>query len=309
MATDAYNGKTEAQHRLLSAVQPCPPDAVQPCSPDAVLPYSSAAVLPCSPDTIRPCSSAAVQSCPTDADRKPSIYSLIDKAIHDYDMLQSGDRILVAASGGKDSTLMAEYLSRRMREPRSSFTLHAVTVQSDFAPPFPSQIASLFDAWQLPLQQVNADILRQVKAGHKMNCWWCSTRRRGELLRIALEGGWNKIALGHHMDDILETLLMNTLERGGFSTMLPNFAYSRYPVRVIRPLCLVTEERIKEYAASKGWAQYTCTCSYQSNSTRRKARSLLEALTEGSTHTKQMLFKAAMRSSLQDGVHKDGGIE
>lgn len=224
-----------------------------------------------------------------------SIYSLIDKAVHDWGMLETGDRVLLAASGGKDSTLLAEYLSARVCQARPAFTLHAVTVQSDFAPPFPIEIATLFDEWGLPLQQINTDILHQVKPGQQMNCWWCSTRRRGELLRIALEGGYNKIALGHHLDDILATLIMNTLEKGDFSTMMPNFAYNKYPVRVIRPLALVTEERIKEYAEGQNWTQHTCTCGYQANTTRREARQALEDLTGGNVQKKMMLFRAAMK--------------
>lgn len=240
----------------------------------------------------------------------PSIFSLIDRAVHDYNMIEAGDRILLGASGGKDSTLLAEYLALRRCEPRSSpvcgepFTLHAVTIQSDFAPPFPSKIAALFDKWGIPLECVNVEILHQVKEGQKMNCWWCSTRRRGELLRIALERGYNKIALGHHLDDILETLLMNMLEKGELATMTPSFAYSKYPVTVIRPLSLVTEDRIKDYAKEKGFVQHTCTCAYQgqaklqggappaNRSKRIEARQKLETLTGHDERKKAMLFRS-----------------
>lgn len=222
----------------------------------------------------------------------PRISSLIDKAVHDYAMLSDGDRVLIGVSGGKDSTLLAEYLAMRTKRAGASFTITAVNIQSDFAPPFPQEIAALLDGWGVPFKTIRVDIQAQVKAGKKMNCWWCSTRRRGELLAAALQGGYNKIALGHHMDDILETLLMNALEKGELDTMLPNFAYSKYPIRVIRPLCYVSERRIKEYAASRGWTEYTCTCNYQSNSARKTARHALEALTGGDDKKKAMLFKA-----------------
>lgn len=228
----------------------------------------------------------------------PSVYSLIDKAIRDYDMLKPCDRVLVAVSGGKDSTLLAQYMASRAHQARPAFELRAVTVQSGVAPPLSSGIAALFEQWGLPLQRISVDILGQVKTGHKMNCWWCSTRRRGELLRIALEDGFNKIALGHHLDDILSTLLMNTIEKGNFNTMMPNFKYDKYPVRVIRPLALVTEDRIIEYAAEREWTQCTCTCNYQANTTRSEARNALERLTGGNTQKKMMLFRAAMNSAV-----------
>lgn len=220
------------------------------------------------------------------------LYSLIDKAVYDYSMIEQGDRILIGASGGKDSTLLIEYLALRAKQPRSNYTIKAVNIQSDFAPPFPDEIKKMFYEWNVPFETVKADILGEVKAGHKMNCWWCSSRRRGELLNIALKEGFNKIALGHHLDDILATALMNALEKGELSTMPPNFAYDKYPVHVIRPLCYVCEKRIKEDTAIKGRTVYTCTCGYQNNSARKTARSALDALTQGDEQKKMKLFQA-----------------
>lgn len=248
--------------------------------------------------------------------KAPALFSLIDKAVHDYSMLQAGDRILVGASGGKDSTALIEYLSCRAKQPRSSFAFEAVNIQWGAAQAdeqaavegdssggtqagdissFPKEIERLFREWGVPFKKVKVDILGQVKEGHKMNCWWCSTRRRGELLNMALQGGFNKIALGHHLDDILETLLMNALNKGELATMLPNFAYSKYPVRVIRPLCYLCEDKIKEYAATKGWTAYTCTCGFQNNSGRKEARTALEALTKGDEQRKMHLFQSLRR--------------
>ena len=123
-----------------------------------------------------------------------------------------------------------------------------------------------------------------------MNCWWCSTQRRTELLNYAIEHKFNKIALGHHLDDILETLLMNMLERGELSTMPPKLSYKNYPVTILRPLCYVGEKTLVDYALQKGFASSVCTCDYQDNSGRKKARLLLEGLTGGNDAKKMRLF-------------------
>ena len=123
-----------------------------------------------------------------------------------------------------------------------------------------------------------------------MSCYWCSTQRRTELLNYAIKNGFNKIALGHHMDDILETLLMNALEKGEFSTMIPKLVYEKYPVTIIRPLCYVAEERIIEHAKESDYYGFACTCNYQDNSARKTARKKLELLTQGDINQKEKFF-------------------
>ena len=131
-----------------------------------------------------------------------------------------------------------------------------------------------------------------VKENKKMNCWWCSTQRRTELNNYAIENGYNKIALGHHLDDILETLLMNALNKGEFSTMIPRLKYEKYPVTIIRPLCFADVDSIIEHAKNRNYISQTCTCNYQENSGRKKARSRLEQLTGGNALEKRRLFEA-----------------
>ena len=220
----------------------------------------------------------------------PKLSSLIDKAVFDYDMIQDGDRILVGASGGKDSTALVEYFALRSRRPDCRFSYTAVTVQSDFAPPLPDSILALFRQWNVPHQTVYADIIARLKPGRKMNCWWCSTQRRTELLQYAIANGYNKLALGHHMDDILETLLMNMLEKGELSAMPPKLVYDEYPVTILRPLCYAGVDTIIEHAKEEGYFGWTCTCSYQDNSGRKEARELLQALTGGDKGRKERLF-------------------
>ena len=227
--------------------------------------------------------------------KEPRLDSLIDKACFDYNLIEKGDRILIGASGGKDSTALIEYFANRAKRPDCGFEYKALFIKSDFAPEFPEGIMAKFREWNVPFEQINVNVLERVKPGQKMSCWWCSTQRRSELLSYALDNGYNKIALGHHMDDILETLLMNMLNKGELAAMPPRLKYDKFPVSVVRPLCYVSEERLIEHAKEEGYAGYTCTCNYQDNSDRKEARRKLEELTEGSQSKKERLF-ASLRN-------------
>ena len=227
--------------------------------------------------------------------KSPRLSSLIDKAVFDYNLIEKDDRILIGASGGKDSTALIKYFSDRVRRPDCNFEYKAFFIKSDFAPDFPAGIADLFRQWGVPFEQLDVNILERVKAGQKMSCWWCSTQRRTELLNYAIATGYNKIALGHHMDDILETLLMNMLNKGELASMPPRLKYDNFPVTVIRPLAYVSEARLIEEAKAGGYWGYTCTCDYQDNSGRKDARAKLEALTDGDEAKKERLF-ASMRN-------------
>lgn len=222
--------------------------------------------------------------------KNPKISSLIDKACFDYSLIENGDKILIGASGGKDSTALIEYFSQRSKRPDCNFEYKALFIKSDFAPEFPKGIINLFNDWNVPFETINVNITERVKDGQKMSCYWCSTQRRTELLNYAIKNGFNKIALGHHMDDMLETLLMNMLNKGELSTMPPKLKYDNFPVTIIRPLCYISENRLIEHAEQNGSSGFTCTCNYQDNSTRKEARKLLEQLTEGNLSKKEKLF-------------------
>ena len=223
----------------------------------------------------------------------PKIFAVIDKACFDYNLIEENDKILVGASGGKDSTALLEYLAKRKKRSNSNFTFKALNIQSDFAPKFPDGILTLLQEWQVDFESINVDIIKRLKPGRKMNCWWCSTQRRKELLDYALKNGFNKIALGHHLDDVLETLLMNMLNKGELSTMPPRLNYKKYPqVSIIRPLYYCSEDSLIQMAKEQNFFGLTCTCDYQNNSERKNARALLENLTQGDISKKQKIFNS-----------------
>ncbi|MBR0031870.1 MAG: tRNA 2-thiocytidine biosynthesis protein TtcA [Treponema sp.] len=221
---------------------------------------------------------------------QPLVYSLIDKAVYDYKLIEDGDKILVGASGGKDSTLLIEYMANRLRRPSADFSFAALNIQSDFAPDFPEGIKSLFGQWGVDFRKIDVDILNRLKPGRKMSCFWCSMQRRTELIRYAMANGFNKIALGHHKDDVLETLLMNMVGKAELATMPARLRYEKYPLEIIRPLYYINEEKIISHAKTSGYFGWTCTCGYQENSARKDMRRRLELLTDGDENAKDRLF-------------------
>lgn len=228
--------------------------------------------------------------------RKPNLFSVIDKAIYDYNMIENGDKILIGASGGKDSTSLLEYFANRQHRKGENFTFTAMHIETDFGScAISPRLRELVKSWGIDLKNLFVNVQGRLKPGKKMNCYWCSTQRRTELLRYALDNGYTKLVLGHHMDDILETLLMNMLTKGSLSTMPPKFTYKKYPLTIIRPLCYADIKSIKEHAAEQGYISTTCTCTYQDNSGRKEARSKLEALTGGDKKAKEKLF-ASLRN-------------
>ena len=145
---------------------------------------------------------------------QPKLFSIIDKAIYDYKMIEPGDKILVGASGGKDSTALIEYFANRARRRDANFSFTAIHIETDFeACTMSPRLRSQLQEWGVDTLNYFVDVQNRVKEGFKMSCYWCSNQRRNELVHFALKNGYNKIALGHHLDDILETLLMNMLHR------------------------------------------------------------------------------------------------
>jgi len=223
---------------------------------------------------------------------QPLVFRLIDKAIFEYNLIEKDDRILTGASGGKDSTVLVEYFANRARRPDRNFSFTALHICSEITQPLCTELKGLFKSWNVDAVEKFVDILGRVKEGRKMNCWWCSTQRRSELLDYAIKNGFNKIALAHHLDDILETLLMNALEHGTLSTMPVKLNYEKYPIQIIRPMCYVPVDVVKEHVEKEGYASVTCTCDFQDNSGRKAARAKLNLLTDCKNETKQRLFQA-----------------
>ncbi len=220
----------------------------------------------------------------------------IGRAIGEFGLIQEGDHILVAVSGGKDSLCMLHMLKQFQKKAPVDFRILAVNLDQG-QPDFPAHILpELFTAWGVPhhieYQDTYSVVLEKTAPGKTM-CSVCSRLRRGILYRIAREKGCNKIALGHHRDDLMQTFLMNAFFSGKLGTMPPVYTIEEGDLQVIRPLYSVSEEWIAEYAAAMQWPIIPCNlCGSQDGLKRQEMKKLLAQLNEKFPEMKNSLFGA-----------------
>lgn len=188
------------------------------------------------------------------------INSKIGKAIHDYGMISDGDKILVAVSGGKDSLALLALLSKIQTWAPVKFTLFAAHITSDYAGIDKEHIKFLKGFFK---ELGVTSVFRKIKIVDKkreVTCFWCSWNRRKALFEIADELGCGKVALGHHKDDIVETMLMNLLYNGEFSAMNPKQEMFGGKLTLIRPLCYVDEKMTAKFSRENDFPSFTCKC-------------------------------------------------
>jgi tRNA(Ile)-lysidine synthase TilS/MesJ len=210
-----------------------------------------------------------------------------------FGIFQDVRRLLVAVSGGKDSMTLLYNLPRVKKALSLDIDLHALHIRPDFdGCPRDERMEELLRSWGISYDIMDVAVTARLKPGRTMNCYWCSTQRRTELLRYSEQHGFDAIALGHHMDDMIETLVMNMAYKGEISTMLPVMQYDNYPQRMLRPLAFVKEEEIERFVELLGISSYACVCPYGSTSQRSEVRQIIEQLARTAPSVKENLFKA-----------------
>lgn len=201
------------------------------------------------------------------------------KGIMEYGLIEDGDRILVGLSGGKDSLALTELLARRSQVWKPRFEMAAAYIsitnmgyQSDV-----EWLAGFCKELKIPfyVRESSFDLSTDKR---KSPCFLCSWNRRKALFTLAHELKCNKIALGHHMEDILQTLLMNLTFQGTFSTMPPKLLMRKFQMTLIRPLCLVHEDDLMELSALRKWPHQIKNCPYENLSGRTQIKSILKQL-------------------------------
>lgn len=228
------------------------------------------------------------------------------RAVNDYRMIKAGDSVAVALSGGKDSVALLLALAKsRSFLVEGGFSLCAITVDNGFEGADFSALHSLCDELDVPLHILKTDIYEIVfKAREeKSPCSLCSRLRRGALLGEAERLGCNVLALGHHMDDALETFMMSLFTEGRISCFLPVTDYEDRGIRLIRPLVYCTEREIGSAVAKSGAAIEKSRCPIDKQTSRQREKERLLRLEREQKGVKKRLFTA-----LQNGVDGWGKI-
>ena len=192
-----------------------------------------------------------------------------NKGVMQYGLIEDGDKILVGLSGGKDSLALLELLARRSRiyKPRFSVVAAHVVMTNIAYESDMDYLRAYAEGLGVPFVRYETSFDPSTDT-RKSPCFLCSWNRRKALFTVAKEQGCNKIALGHHMDDILETLLMNMTFQGAFSTMPPRLVMRKFDMTIIRPMCLVHEADLIEMAQLRGYRKQIKNCPYEKDSHR-----------------------------------------
>ena len=217
------------------------------------------------------------------------------KACADYGLIEDGDHILIGLSGGKDSLALVELLGRRAQifVPKFRVTAVHVRVRERAYLTDISYLQSFCDEFKVPLLVKDTSVGEET--GEKDPCFLCSWYRRKMLFDTAAELGCNKIAFGHHKDDIVETLLMNLIFQGNFSTIYPKLQMDKMPLQLIRPLCLIEEKDLVRYAALRGYVRQKQSCPYEHESARTEIKSLVSQLETLNPNVRDSLWGAIAR--------------
>ena len=202
------------------------------------------------------------------------------KACADYGLIADGDHILVGLSGGKDSLALVELLGKRAQVyvPRFKVTaVHVRVKERDYHSDL-SYLEDFCARVRVPFVVRDTEIIEKQETKEKHPCFLCSWYRRKALFDVAQELGCNKIAFGHHKDDLVETLLMNLIFQGSVATIPPLLQMEKMPIEMIRPLCLIDERDIQQYAELSGYEKQMKLCPLEKESNRAEVKQLLTQL-------------------------------
>ena len=224
------------------------------------------------------------------------------KACADYGLIADGDHILIGLSGGKDSLALVEFLGKRAQVYVPSFKVTAVHVREKERD-YHSDLSYLEDFCaraRVPFvvrdTEIGDEAMRrdgeEEKSKEKHPCFLCSWYRRKVLFDVAKELGCNKIALGHHKDDLVETLLMNLIFQGSIATIPPLLQMEKMPIQMIRPLCLIEEKDIQRYAELSQYVKQQKLCPLEKVSSRAEVKQLLKQLEMMNPNVRDSIYGA-----------------
>lgn len=236
------------------------------------------------------------------------IWSKFTKAINEFNLVEPNDKICVCISGGKDSMLLAKLFQELHKHTRIPFDLVYLVMNPGYNDKNMHLIENNLKLLNIPAEIVKTDIFEISNEMEKNPCYICARMRRGALYRIAKEFNCNKIALGHHFDDVIETTLMNMLNTGSFQTMLPKIKSDNYlDMELIRPMYFIHEKDIITWKNSCQLNFIECACKLTENihkfndkhsSYRLKTKELIKDLKSYNPNVEMNIFKSAYNVNL-----------
>jgi tRNA 2-thiocytidine biosynthesis protein TtcA len=222
------------------------------------------------------------------------IRRLTGKAIHTKDMIRDGDHVLVAVSGGKDSLALLWLLKERIKRVSIDYRITAVHVDPGFGANSADQMTSFFLAHGFEFRVIESDIGPKAHGPQNREnpCFLCSRLRRKLLFQTAEEVGCNRMAFGHHKDDLIETFFLNVFYGASISTMVPVQGLFGGKLTVIRPFYLVDEDLIRRYAQLMDWPEISLDCPTAGSSKREEIKNMLKLFYRSNRKIKGNIFHA-----------------
>lgn len=216
------------------------------------------------------------------------------KALHDYGMVQDGDRIAVGLSGGKDSWALLWLLAKLRQRAPLTFKLSPIYIDPGFKDG-PAEVITAFGrrlGFEVVVEYTDHGLVAHGDANRENPCFLCSRLRRKRLFEIADRMGCRKLALGHNKDDLIETFFLNICFAGETSTMLPSQPFFNGDLTVIRPLAYANESSLQQYADEMGWPIKSNPCPSAGSSKRSEVKQMLHRLYESNPKIKGNIFRA-----------------
>ena len=252
---------------------------------------------------------------------RKKIWRMFAKAINTYDLVKEGDKIAVCISGGKDSMLMAKLFQELKLHNKFEFEVKFLVMDPGYSPENRKVIEENARKLNIPITIYESDIFESVYNVEKSPCYLCARMRRGYLYKFAKDMGCNKIALGHHYDDVIETILIGMLYSGQVHTMMPKLQSSNYEgMELIRPLYLIREQDIKSWCRYNDLHFIQCACKFtdtcttcnneENRSKRVEIKELIKTLKQVNPYVEGNIFKSVENVSLEAIVaYKIDGVK
>ena len=231
------------------------------------------------------------------------LWSPFIQAAKEFSLIEEGDKIAVAISGGKDSLLMAKLLQELKRASRTNFELVFIAMNPGFNEINLENLKKNLEHLKIPCEIYDDNIFQIAeKMAKDYPCYMCAKMRRGSLYSKAVSLGCNKLALGHHLDDVVETVLMSMFQMSKYETMLPKLKADNFEIELIRPLYYVEEKNIIKFTKNNGILAMNCGCTVaagKTSSKRRETKELITELTKNNPNIKKNILNSTKNVNLE----------